>query len=145
MEPLFLTLISITGIFLVMLILKEFLSKKIKKDFCVICLAVSLTWITLFLLYLNDYFQNKTILAILMGQTVLGLFYLFNKKLKVFKLPFLLTGITLIYFILEKNLEIRSLLFLGSLWILLGGIYLFKSNKKINSVINKLIECCKNW
>ncbi len=145
MESLFLMLIGISGLFLTLLIFKEFLNKKIKKDFCVICLSISITWIILLSLYFTNYFFDKTIIAILMGQTVLGLFYFFNKKLGVFKLPFLLTGIALVYFILEKNIGTKSFLLLSSLWIILGGVYLFKSNKKINAFANKLIECCKNW
>src|SRR3989338_7177930 len=94
---LILVLIVITGLFFLFLILRNF-SKKI----CVICLSVSLTWVVLLSLYFLDIFTDKTLIAILMGQTSLGLFYLFYDKLSVFKLPFILTFVSLIYFVLEK-------------------------------------------
>ena len=144
MESLYLTLVGITLLFVIFLIFKEFLSKKSKDKFCVICFSVSLTWIILLVLYFTAIFTDKTIIAILMGQTSLGLFYLFYEKLNVFKLPFLLTLIAVIYFILE-SFEIKSLFLLAGLWILFFIIFIFKSNKKLSNFANKIIECCKKW
>jgi hypothetical protein len=144
MESLYLTLVGITLLFVIFLIFKEFLSKKSKDKFCVICFSVSLTWIILLVLYFTAIFTDKIIIAILMGQTSLGLFYLFYEKLNVFKLPFLLTLIAVIYFILE-SFEIKSLFLLAGLWILFFIIFIFKSNKKLSNFANKIIECCKKW
>ena len=144
MESLYLTLIGITSLFVILLIFKEFLPEKFKDKFCVICFSISLTWIILLILYFSGIFTDKTIIAILMGQTSLGLFYLFYEKLNVFKLPFLLTLIAVIHFIFE-DFEIKSLFLLVGLWIIFSIIFVFKSNKKLSNFANKIIECCKKW
>ena len=136
---LFLILIGITVLFFLFLILRNF-SKKI----CAVCLSVSLTWTILLILYFTGYFTDKILIAILMGGTSVGLFYMFNERLSVFKLPFILSLISLIYFILEK-IELNVIYLLALLWIFFGFVYLFKSNKKFKFFANKLIECCKNW
>jgi len=139
MEPLFLTLAGITILFFLFLIMRNF-SKKI----CAICLSVFLTWIVLLSLYFLGIFTDKTIIAILMGMSALGLFYMFYEKLSVFKLPFILTLIYLIYFILEE-INLNASYFLLSLWVLFSLAYLFRKNPSLKSKINKLIECCKKW
>ena len=139
MEPLFLTLAGITILFFLFLIMRN-LSKKI----CAICLAVSLSWIILLTFYFWGYFLDKTIIAILMGMSVLGLFYMFYEELSVFKLPFILTLISLIFFILEE-INLNAIYFLLSLWIFFFIVYIFRKNPLLKYGINKLIECCKKW
>lgn len=144
METLFLVLVGITFLFFLLLGVKEIFSKKIRGKFCVICFSISLTWIALLILYFRSLFPDKTIIAILMGGSAIGLFYLFYDKLSAFKLPFVLTLISVIHFILEK-IELKTIYFLISLWLVFGLVYLFKSNKKLGVFANKLIECCKKW
>ncbi|MFH1325369.1 MAG: hypothetical protein ABIH49_01190 [archaeon] len=115
-----------------------------KDKFCVICASVSLTWIVLLILYFLGIFTDKIIIAILMGMSALGLFYLVYDKLSVFKLPFILTLIALIYFILEK-FELNTVYFLAILWFFFTLIYFFKSNKNLQVFANKLVECCRKW
>ena len=141
MEALFLSLIAITALFFLFLIIRNIFNSK---NMCAICASVFLTWIVLLSLYFSNIFPDKTIIAILMGQTSLGLFYLFYEKLNIFKIPFLLTLITLVYFVLEK-FSLDSIYFLTALWAFFFIIYLFKSNKKINVFANKMIERCKKW
>lgn len=144
MEALFLALMGITALFFLFLGIKEIFSKKIKSRFCVICISISVTWIVLLILYFNNLFFDKTILAILMGQTSLGLFYFFYEKMDIFKLPFLLALIATIYFVLEK-FSIKAIYFLVVLWIFLLAIHLFKKNKNFRTFANKLVGCCKKW
>jgi hypothetical protein len=139
MEPLFLSLAGITILFFLFLILRNF-SKKI----CAICLSVSLTWIVLLSLYFLGIFTDKIIIAILMGMSALGLFYMFYEKLSVFKLPFILTLIFVIYSILE-SFKVDSLYLLIILWIFFFIVYIFRKNPSLKYGINKLIECCKKW
>jgi len=139
MEPLLLSLTGITILFFLFLIMRN-LSKKI----CAICLAVSLSWIILLTFYFWGYFLDKTIIAILMGMSVLGLFYMFYEELSVFKLPFILTLIFIIYSVLE-SFSINSLYLLIILWIFFFIVYIFRKNPSLKYGINKLIECCKKW
>ena len=138
---LFYILLGISGLFFLILLVKSLLKNK---KICAICLSVSLTWIILLPFYFLGIFADKILIAILMGQTSIGLFYFFNEKLSVFKLPFILTLVSLIYFTLEK-IELNAIYLLALLWILFGFVYLFKSNKKFKIFANKLVECCRNW
>lgn len=141
MENLFLVLIGITALFFILLILKNLLNWK---KFCTLCVAVSLTWIILLILLLTNVFTDKIIIAILMGHTSLGIFYLWEKRVKkrtrLFRLPLLLTFIFIIYSLLEKFI-LNGILFLLALWTFFLIIYLFKNNK----MAKKIIECCKRW
>ena len=145
MAFLFYTILGIIGLFFILLILKNLFNWK---KFCTLCISVSLIWIVLFILYLTDIFADKIIIAILMGHTSLGLFYLWEKntkeKFKIFRLPLLLSFIFIIYSVLE-NFEFNSLLLIIGVWIIFSLIYLFRNNKKFSKVAKKLIECCKNW
>ena len=133
--------IGITLLFFLILALKNILNLK---KICVICFSITLMWITLLTLYFLDIFTDKIIIAILMGHTSLGLFYILEKKIKknflLFRLPYLLTSISLVYFML--NGFITSILyFILGLWLLFTLIYLLKFNK----LTKKIIECCKKW
>ncbi len=145
MEFLFYTIIGIIALFFILLILKNIFNWK---KFCTLCISVSLTWIVLLVLYFLKIFQDKIIIAILMGHTSLGMFYLWEKKvkekLKIFRLPLLLTFIFIIYTAIE-NFEFNSLFIILGLWIVFYLIYLFRNNKGFNKFTKKIIECCRNW
>lgn len=141
MEPLFLVLVGITGLFFLFLIVKNVLKSK---EMCVICASVSFMWIALLGAYFYEIFENEILIAILMGGSAVGLFYMLNEKLSVFKLPFVLTLFSVIYFVFE-GIEINAVYFLLGLWVLFGLAYLFRENKNFNGFVNKIVECCRNW
>ena len=145
MEFLFYTIIGIIGLFFILLVLKNILNFK---KLCVLCISVSLTWIILLILFLTNIFADKMIIAILMGHTSLGIFYLWEinvrEKFKIFRLPLLLSFIFMIYIVLE-NFEFNSLILIIALWLLFFIVYLFRNNKKFSKFTKKLIECCRNW
>lgn len=134
-------LIGITSLFFIILAVKSIF--KIKR-FCAICLSVTLAWIGLLVLYLLNIFTDKIIMAILMGHTSLGIYYTLEKKIKkrflLFRLPYLLTSILIIYSVLNGFI-ISSLYLILGIWLFFVLIYLLKFNK----FAKKLIECCKKW
>ena len=134
-------LIGIAALFFLILILKNIFNLK---KVCVICLSVTLTWLALLTLYFLNIFADKIIIAILIGHTSLGIFYILHDKLKMFKLPYLLTSILIIYYILN-GFVISSLYFILGLWTLFFLVYLFKSNRNISKLAKKILECCKKW
>ncbi len=144
MELITWVLMGIAGLFLILLLVNSI----IKREFCVLCVSVALSWITLLILYYNNLFANKTIIATLMGMTALGVYYLLEKKIKreltIFRLPFLLTLVFIIYTTLE-SFSLNSLIFLVVLWVIFILIYLFRHNTGFNKFTNKLIGCCKKW
>ena len=141
MEPITFVLIGITVLFFLLLALKNIFNLK---KVCVICLSVTLSWAILLVFYFLNIFNDKIIIAILMGHTSLGIYYILEKKVKknflLFRLPYLLTGIFIIYIIIG-DFNINSLFFILALWVLFFIIYLFKFNK----FAKKIIECCKKW
>lgn len=138
-------LLAITVLFVILFILKSL----IKKEFCVICGAVFITWVSLLILFKLNYFNNQIILAILLGESALGIYYLIDKKLelaKVFRLPLILTLITMAYSLISVPDDlIRVLIFLTITWLLFIIIYSYKSNDKVKILIDKLVKCCKEW
>ncbi len=145
MEFLFYTIVGIVALFFILLILKNIFNWK---KLCVLCVSVSLTWLGLLFLYFLKIFQEKIIIAILMGHTSLGLFYLWEtnvrEKFKIFRLPLLLSFIFIIYIVLE-NFEFNSFLVIIGFWLIFFLSYLFRNNKKFSKFTKKLIECCKKW
>ena len=145
MEPVTITLIGISLLFFIILTLKNIFNLK---KICVICSSIAISWIVLLTLYLMDIFSDKTIIALLMGQTSLGLFYIWERKVKekftIFRLPLLLTLIFILYTVLE-NFTLSSLSFLFILWAVFVLIYSFRNNQNFKETTNKLIECCKKW
>ncbi|HIH47589.1 TPA: hypothetical protein HA297_04785, partial [Candidatus Woesearchaeota archaeon] len=73
-----LILIAITVLFFVFLIVKNLFKKF--RNLCALCGAVSLTWIGLLVLLKLNRIQDTTIIALLMGQSTIGLFYLLQAK-----------------------------------------------------------------
>lgn len=138
-------LLLISGLFFALLLIKSLL----KKEFCVLCFSVSSAWIFLLILYYLEIFDNLIIISILIGSTILGIFYTaerkFKKNLKIFRLPFFLTLILAGYYFLTFENISGSLFFLAVLWILFFVIYLFKENKSFGVFADKIIECCKRW
>lgn len=143
-------LITISILFFLLLILKTLVSDKLKKNACVVCGAISLTWIVLLILYKLNLFSNNIIIAILLGQSILGIFYFLDSKVyerfKIFRLPFLLTLIILAYSIIVIPEDIiKDIIFLLVLWLIFILIYYYRNNNKFNTLAKKLIECCRNW
>lgn len=148
-NPLLFVLILIAVLFFVFLLIRQIFPEKIKRRFCVICAAVSVGWITLLILFKLKIFLNFEIIALLMGQTILGIFYLWEnktkEKFKLFRLPFLLSLITIAYFVLISNILIMPLLFLLILWFVFYGIYIFRNKESMGKIFRKILECCKKW
>ncbi|MBU2615640.1 MAG: hypothetical protein KKC19_00900 [Nanoarchaeota archaeon] len=144
MEEINSVLLGIVVLFFGILILKNIL--KLKK-ICVICVSIILMWLILLTLCLVDLFDNKIIIAILMGHTSLGIFYALEKKVgeefKVFRLPTLLSLILIIYSILESFNTTGWILVLA-LWGIFFVIYLSRK-RNLKSVFDEILECCKKW
>jgi len=149
MTEIFLPLASITLLFFVLLGVKELLKGKLKENFCVICTAAFLTWIALILLYKLHLFNNQLIIALLIGESTVGIYYLVDKKiprLKVFRLPLLLTLIFVGYSLLAIPTDLlKVVILLLAVWTVFGFVFISKSNKNIKQIVEKIIECCKNW
>ena len=143
------TLTIIFGAITLLFFLSVILTSITKIRLCAICVSVSITWIVLLLLFYFEYFSDITILAVLMGGSVVGFYYLVEKKTKeqlhFFRLPFLLTLTFIAYLLIETTLLLSPLLFLGALWLAFLLVFILRQNPKANIIVKKVIACCKNW
>lgn len=147
MNWLLVSFVSISALFALALGFKA----KTKKRFCAICAGVVLTWVGLFLLWkAGIYSGNKTIIALLMGQSVTGVYYLMEAKFErlagLFRLPLLLTLTLAAYLLLTGTEGVKNVfVFLAALWIVFVVVYAGKRHPKIGVLFKQIIECCKNW
>lgn len=136
----------ITTLFFVLLFLKSVT----KKDFCVICLSFSLTWVYLLFLLYTKAFSDALLLGIFMGQTSIGIYYVLerklNKRFHIFRLPFLLSLTLLIYTVLNYSSTVLSATkFTLAIWAIFILIFVYRKNPKARKLVKKIIECCKRW
>ncbi|HLD03615.1 MAG TPA: hypothetical protein VJC17_02470 [Candidatus Dojkabacteria bacterium] len=147
MSNLFWVLLTISVLFFVLLGIKALT----KLQICAICLSVSLAWILLLILYWLGYFQETTLLALLMGQSILGIYYLIESKVKkdllLFRLPFLLTLTFIFYSLINKSISqfSEAVIFLILIWFGFFIIYIFKSDLRLQKFMKQIIDCCKRW
>lgn len=146
-SDLLIILAAISGLFVILLLAKAVL----KKSFCVICGSVCGTWIGGYILWRLGLWNNPILLALLMGQSITGIYYLWERKVReryhVFRLPFLLSLTALFAFlILPLNKQMFWVGgFLTLLWVAFFAGYFLREKPRFRSVVRKLIECCKNW
>ncbi|MBI2631674.1 hypothetical protein HYW75_01590 [Candidatus Pacearchaeota archaeon] len=150
MGNLLFVLLIITALFFIFLAVKQMFSEPIKKKFCVICSAVTITWIGLFILNRLGFFSDLVLLALLMGQTILGVFYIVESKVeerfKLFRLPFLLSEVLIAYFIINSSYNFTfEILFIMILWFFFWLIYLYRTKTGFNKLVNSIVDCCKKW
>ena len=146
MNQLFSVSIAVPALFIIYLILKSIT----KLEFCVICASIATTWVALLVLHYLGYFSDLIIVGILMGQSIVGVFYLLENKLpkqySIFKLPFILTLSFFAYFSLNMPAKLLPFFILLSLlWLASLVIFLARKNEKIGEIAKQLIECCKKW
>jgi len=138
-------LAAITVAFIILLLIKVSVSWR----FCAICLAVSLTWLGLLIAYHSGQFNNGLLLALLMGQSVAGIYYLLEKRAPrrwlVFRLPAILSLTALFYSGLTLDFYWPAWSLLAALWSIAGVIYAYRTRPKLKLVAKKLIACCGDW
>ncbi|PIZ76056.1 hypothetical protein COY05_02645 [Candidatus Peregrinibacteria bacterium CG_4_10_14_0_2_um_filter_38_24] len=147
-DSVFLIFGSITILFLLFIIFRAFLKIRV----CALCASVGLTWVALLTLYRLNLFNNPLLIALLIGNSVVGLYYLVEKKISekfhVFRLPFFLTlllvGYSLIGIFDFAEIASSIVLVLG-LWGVFGLMYFYRNNSRFKSSVSHIIDCCKNW
>lgn len=146
MENLTIIFLGISGLFLLFLVLKQFLGSRLKEKFCVICAAVVITWSSLLVLSYFRLWNDTLILALLMGETILAVYYILERKenLKLFRLPLLLSLIWVGYSLLARKMQLESTVLILSLWLLFVIIFTFQKNKMLSGWAEKILACCKN-
>lgn len=137
--------ISISALFALFLAIKDIVKWKI----CAICLGVSATWAIMLALYWLDIFKDPLVLGVLMGQSILGVYYLLEKKvseeLHVFRLPFFLTATFIALLLLKAQMDIYVVIFLAGIWAIFGLVYAGRKKDGTGIFFKKIIACCRDW
>lgn len=139
-------LLTIVGLFTAFLIMKSVTRWK----FCVICTSVSTTWIALLLLHWLGKFDQPLIIAVLMGQSIVGLYYFLEDRTKeqfhIFRLPLLLTLTLAALVMLGVDTDlVYSASLLAALWAGLSLLFFYRQHPKTRVVVDRIIACCKDW
>ncbi|PJA89887.1 MAG: hypothetical protein CO137_01845 [Candidatus Magasanikbacteria bacterium CG_4_9_14_3_um_filter_32_9] len=146
MSSLFVVLCSILGLFFLILLIKKLTSWQV----CTICASVSITWTVLLFFFWNGIILDPLIIGILMGQSVIGIYYVLEKKLEekwhVFRLPFILSATLIIVISLgEIDGWLSSMLLVLSIWLIFLFLYIMRNKPKVKKVVENILACCKNW
>ncbi|MDP3982204.1 MAG: hypothetical protein Q8P70_01485 [bacterium] len=144
MSWILIALISISLLFFFFLGIKE----RLKLSICPLCLAVSGTWAVLLVLYLGWSMGNPILLGVLMGQSVLGLVSLAEKKaphsIALFRLPLLLTLTFLAVALILGEFHLSAGIFVLGIWVVFGILWV-KRSESARSFVLSIISCCKDW
>lgn len=148
--PIFNVLLVIAVLFFVMLLIKNIFKSYFKKEFCAICAAVSVTWLGLLVLYWLKLFDDPLILALLLGESTIGIFYLVEakvrKELTIFRLPFLFTLILIGYSLISIPDDLtKAIVLVVVLWLLFAFAYVYRNNSRVSAIVEKIVKCCKRW
>ncbi len=140
-------LLVITLLFVTLLIVKKIAPEIVK--ICAICVAVSLTWVSLLALSIFGYIDDMLIIGILMGQSSLGIYYLLEKKspkdLLVFRLPVLLTLTLLVFTVVSASWYLDAWLLVLVIWLGVGLLYVYRNSEWAKGKVKSMIECCSDW
>ncbi len=102
-------LLAMTGIYFTFLALGGVINKTFKFKICAICATVVSTWSVLLVMKLIGYTVNQVVLAILMGQSMVGIMYFLEKrarstdndKLRLLKPFVIIFGTLVVYWIIS--------------------------------------------
>lgn len=152
------TLLLVLGMIILFFVLFLIIKSISKRKFCVLCASVSCTWLVLLVLLWLGKFNDRLLIALLMGGSIVGILYLLEKKIAekkvpekylLFRLPLYLTMVSLGYLVLRAaRPSFIVIITLLMLWLLFMLIFFYQHNPKLHSVASvaeKLIACCKNW
>jgi len=125
------------------------LKSHLRLTICSICIAVSFSWIGLLALRQLGWFNNDIILAILLGQSVVGIYYLWERHARrewlIFRLPMLLTLSLAAWILVSTKIDIAIIVVVGLIWLFHGLLYYYRTRPKVKSHVDKLIDCCSRW
>lgn len=146
MTPLGWLFATLIGIFFALLAVKYI----IKKELCVLCGSVSLTWLGFLIAYKLGEWSDPLPVILLMGGSVVGIYYLVDRRIRalwhVFRLPFFLTLMlaVLAVFYPLRELVMPGIFTLGT-WLLMGSTYALRHMPGVKAFFEQLLACCRNW
>ncbi len=139
----FYTFLLIGLLFLIVIFAKRFIKNPL---LCAICIAISGTWISLLILYKLGRFHNVTLLALLMGQSVSGMFYLLRGQvpasLRIFTLPFFLSLTAIFYVLITDEFILPAFGLTSGLWLLTWLVFVYRNDPGRKPLAKAVMDCC---
>lgn len=139
------TLFGIMVLFVLFAFLREPFHKKFGFKVCAICAAVGLTWVVLLILRFSGFVVDSLLIGILMGESIVGIMYLFENKAKKrgkknllwLKVIIIIIGTLLVYLLLVQGFSSGFIIVLIISIILATIINSILKSKKTKDVIPK--------
>ena len=136
--------LAISLIFIASLIIKNL----VNKAFCSLCVAVASVWLVLLFLYKTGRFSDGILLALLIGQSITGIFYLAYRKLpkslRIFSLPFFLSLTAVFYTLITADIQLAVFILLLVLWLAAWIIFIYRNDPGKKAVAKILAKCCED-
>ncbi len=149
MDPATTAITATLTLFFLLLGVKETLDSRYSEKLCALCLAVSMTWAGLLIAYWIGVFHDTALLGLLMGSTVLGIFYTVEDRLdgavELFRLPVYLTLLTGAYILMTATVDAALFTAIALLWTGFGLLYLYREDERVHEHVRRIIDCCKDW
>ena len=141
----FTAVVAITVLFVGLLAVKGAFGVRV----CALCGAVSGTWIGLLGLYHTGYYTNEVVVALLLGQSVVGVLYALRdrvpERFEVFSLPFLLAGTVLAYSLLVLDVLGYAIGAVAAVWLLAVLLYTYRESDRVSTLFDEVVACCRDW
>lgn len=116
---------------------------------CALCGAVSGTWIVLLGLYHSGAYANETVIALLIGQSIVGGLYAVRARVPdryhVYLLPSLLTATVLGYTLVVLELLVYAMGVITITWVLGVLLYTTRERERVETLFEVLVACCRDW
>ncbi len=136
--------LAISLIFIASLIIKNL----VNKAFCSLCVAVASVWLVLLFLYKTGRFSDGILLALLIGQSITGIFYLAYRKLpkslRIFSLPFFLSLTAVFYTLITADIQLAVFILLLVLWLAAWIIFIYRNDPGKKGIAKILAKCCED-
>jgi len=144
--PLF--ILATTAIFLTALFAHSLGLGRLK--FCAVCVTVGLAWLSLLAIRLFGYAVDPVLIGILMGESVVGLYYLIEKRApaawQIFRWPYIITMTVVVYLIAgARSGAWPAVWLLALIWIIWGAVFALRKYPSIKKIAERLIACCRDW
>ncbi len=119
----------------------------VQRDLCALCVSVSLTWVGLLILLKVGVFENTVLVALLMGQSVTGIYYMLKERLphslRIFTLPFFLSLTAVSYVLITNDFIIWTFVLLTAVWIAGWVIFASRDDPGVQPLAAVVMECCE--
>lgn len=141
----FIALGVLTALFLLLVTIRSVSDR----TFCVLCVSVSGTWLFLLGLFFIGRYEEPIIIALLIGQSIVGVYYRLQATLpdrfEIFTLPYILTATVGGYLLLSTANWSTILIALGIVWLVASLGYYYRENQTLRTYFDAVIACCRDW